>query len=541
MELPFEITDDMLTKLRQDVIQRSIGTTIEWFRAHRDSLLLLNPSQKNAAAFVAYLSQWVDMGYEDTAIVHELLRRFPKSSRAKLRLYDYMYLELAEGMVASAEEENEKAIARFNGVIMLAEAIEDRPLLSLAYFWKARCQRKTGEFDSALVSAKKGRDLALALGYPRIVAVIQVLMGWLLFQKEQLAEAVLNMKEAETVLLQTDDTVSLGNIQSGYGRIALGEGRYEQALDHFVRAMELYKERDPRHRNLARSLTNIAYVKRLTAIRLAQRFDAEANRRRKGEASEQNQQRAHASDRRQVSQLHADVLCHLSQAEMIYCALNHQRGRGTVHIERGLLFLDIGHIDRAEAEAISGYQLATEKQDNILMSRACVLQSMIETSKVDEGISEKPAAHAQRALDFARQALTYAQRTENRHLLARAYICQGLVLANEHFNNTDAARDYCDRAAQYLRPGIHDRLWEEHQILKGKVVSAGAVDLMLQKWSQGETEGQTFQHVLESFTDLVIPKVWELEGRKITRVAARLSVSPKKIRRILGRLGLKGE
>jgi len=35
---------------------------------------------------------------------------------------------------------------------------------------------------------------------------------------------------------------------------------------------------------------------------------------------------------------------------------------------------------------------------------------------------------------------------------------------------------------------------------------------------------------------LIIPKVWELEGRKISRVATRLSMSPKKIRRILGRV-----
>jgi len=36
----------------------------------------------------------------------------------------------------------------------------------------------------------------------------------------------------------------------------------------------------------------------------------------------------------------------------------------------------------------------------------------------------------------------------------------------------------------------------------------------------------------------VIPKVWMREGRKVSRVAQRLSVSPKKVRRILRNAGL---
>jgi tetratricopeptide (TPR) repeat protein len=242
----FEITDDLVTRLREDVVLRRIGTSIEWFQSHRDALLALDPDQKNAAAFVGYLSQWVDMGYGDAAIVRELLCRFPKPKRATLPLCDYIHLELAEGMVASAEEETAKAIGRFNVIINLGEeAVADTQLLSLAYFWKGRCQRKQGEYDSALADTRKGRELALEQGYPRMAAVMQVLASWLCFQKEKVAEAVENLHEAEAVLVETDDTVTLGNIQSGYGRIALREARYEQALEHFARAIELYRTRDP--------------------------------------------------------------------------------------------------------------------------------------------------------------------------------------------------------------------------------------------------------------------------------------------------------
>jgi tetratricopeptide (TPR) repeat protein len=534
----FEITDELVTRLREDVVLRRIGTSIEWFQAHRAALLSLDPDQKHAAAFVGYLSQWVDMGYGEAAIVRELLNRFPKTRRARLPLCDYVHLELAEGMAASAEEETSKAIARFDVIINLGdEAVADKQLLSLAYFWKGRCQRKQGEYDKALHDTRRGRELALEQGYPRMAAVMQVLASWLCFQQEKLAEAVENLHEAEAVLSETDDTVTLGNIQSGYGRIALREARYEQALDHFARAIELYRTRDPRHRNLARSLANMAYVKRLTAIRLAQKIDAEVKRRRKA-PSVAPDSAVNATSRQRIEQLHTEVLSTLTQAEEIYRSLNHHRGWGTVHVERALLYRDVGDVERAGVEAAAAYKLGSEKKDNILTGRARIVQSMIEGTIYEEGLNEDPVKHAQRAQDFAREALKCAQQTENRHLLARAYICQGMVFANDFFNNAEAARECADRAAEYLTPGVHDHLWEELQALKARVLRGAGVDVRLRRWSQGDTEGQTFQELTERFAEIIIPKVWEHEGRKVSRVAAKLSVSPKKVRRILSRLGL---
>jgi hypothetical protein len=49
--------------------------------------------------------------------------------------------------------------------------------------------------------------------------------------------------------------------------------------------------------------------------------------------------------------------------------------------------------------------------------------------------------------------------------------------------------------------------------------------------------GKTFQQVTEEFAEIVIPKVWLREDRKISRVAESLSVSPKKVRRILRNTG----
>jgi hypothetical protein len=61
---------------------------------------------------------------------------------------------------------------------------------------------------------------------------------------------------------------------------------------------------------------------------------------------------------------------------------------------------------------------------------------------------------------------------------------------------------------------------------------------MLRAWSAGNTGEKTFQEITEEFAELVIPKVWIREGRNVSRVVKRLSISPKKVRRILANVNL---
>jgi DNA-binding NtrC family response regulator len=44
--------------------------------------------------------------------------------------------------------------------------------------------------------------------------------------------------------------------------------------------------------------------------------------------------------------------------------------------------------------------------------------------------------------------------------------------------------------------------------------------------------------VVGEFEELLIRRIWEHEGRKVSRVAHKLAVSPKKVRRVLRHLGL---
>jgi DNA-binding NtrC family response regulator len=66
----------------------------------------------------------------------------------------------------------------------------------------------------------------------------------------------------------------------------------------------------------------------------------------------------------------------------------------------------------------------------------------------------------------------------------------------------------------------------------------GNVDATLKRLSQGLVGEKSFQQITEDFAGIIIPKVWEQEGRKVSGVARRLSISPKKVRRILRRAGL---
>ena len=540
-EAAFEISADLLIRLREDVILRRIESGIEWFQTHRNVIRSLDPSQPNAAAFVGYFSQWVDIGYGEEGIIKDLLARFSQESRALLPLGDYIHLRLAEGMSASAEEETEQAIRHFDFIISIGPEVADKQLLALAHFWKGRCQRKLGEYQSALAHTVKGRELALELGYRRMAAVMQVLESWLYFQKKDLSQAARLLQEAESIVRETDDSVTLGNIHSGYGRIAQDEGHYDRALEDFANAIESYRKRDPRHRNMARSLANIAYVKRLIALRLERGLDAELARRRKRGARDGDPAPANAHSRLRIEKLRAEASSDLDQAEDIYRSIHHHRGLGTVHLERGLLFLDHGDLDRSAQEADYAYQLGADKNDHILMARARILESIIETARYEEGIDDDSASHAQRAYDCANEALRFAQHTENRRLLARAHIRLGLILCTDFFNDPQAAQAWCDRAGEYLNPGNHDVLWEEYQSLKARLLRRGSIDATLRKWSQGLVEDKTFQQMTEEFADLIVPKVWEREGRKVSRVATRLSISPKKVRRILTRLGLRDD
>jgi tetratricopeptide (TPR) repeat protein len=534
-----------LAQLQQHVAAREIERGIACLASRSDLTAPLDSSQKNAARLMAHLAIWTDIGFTGPPL-RETLKRFAPESRSKLSITDYICLRMAEGMVAMAEEAMETALGHFDFVLGLGEELDDQFLLSIAYFWKGRCLRRRGEYDEALIYTGKGRDLALELGHPRMAAVMQVLEGWLLFQQGKWKEAVRISQVAERALGETDDYVTLGNIQSFYGRMARREGRFDKAIEFFESAIRHYGKRDPKHPNLARSLANMALAKRGIALQLQKRIDREVQRRRKTPAKTEANPPSGGRDaqkrdyRDRVNLLRREALEHLKAAQSIYQQRPSHHGVGTVYLNAAYIHLDGGDFQRAEEEAVSAYETAEAKQAYILMVRARILQCMIANAKVEEEIGEgpDPGNHARRAFEFSQQAVELAKHTQHHLLLANAHVWQGLTQCNSFFDNPEAARASYDLARASCGTNQPDNnMLQDLQTLGAKILRKGSVHPALKAWSQGAVGDKTFRQISEEFAEIVIARVWEREGRKVSRVATRLSISPKKVRRILARVG----
>ncbi|HLB91766.1 MAG TPA: tetratricopeptide repeat protein [Terriglobales bacterium] len=534
-----------LAQLQRHVAAREIERGIACLASRPDLIAPLDPSQGNSARLMAHLAIWTDIGFSGPPL-RETLKRFAPESRSKLSITDYICLRMAEGMVAMAEEAMESALGHFDFVLGLGEELDDEFLLSIAYFWKGRCLRRRGEYDEALIYTGKGRDLALELGHPRMAAVMQVLEGWLLFQQGKWKEAVRISQIAERALGETDDYVTLGNIQSFYGRMARREGRFDKAIEFFESAIRHYGKRDPKHPNLARSLANMALAKRGIALQLQKRIDREVQRRRKTSAKAESGPPSGGRDaqkrdyRDRVNLLRREALEHLKAAQSIYQQRPSHHGVGTVYLNAAYIHLDGGDFQRAEEQAGSAYETAEAKQDYILMVRARILQCMIANAKVEEEIGEgpDPGSHARRAFEFSQEAVELAKHTQHHLLLANAHVWQGLTQCNSFFDNPEAARASYDLARASCGTNQPDNnMLQDLQTLGAKILRKGSVHPALKAWSQGAVGDKTFRQISEEFAEIVIARVWEREGRKVSRAATRLSISPKKVRRILARVG----
>jgi len=534
------VDESLLSELRECLAQRSIKRGYSLLQSVENSFETLDPKCERSAQFVGYLAQWTDVGVLTTSALKSALRLFDPVTRSHLSLKSYLYLRMADGVLAMALEETDSAIRHFDVVLDLQDELNDPQSGAAVYFWKARCLRRKGEYEDALIFANRGRDSALALGCPCMAALTEVLESWILFQRGKTQEAASVSRHAESILQDTDDYVTLGNIYSFYGRMCRRSGMYDQAIEHFNQAINEYRKRDPKHPSLARSLANIALAKRAIALQLRHKIDRQAARRRKvNEVSQSDHRSSTSRYRKSVEQLRKEIIAHLDEAAEIYERHPNHHGIGNVNLNYAYLLLDDGDYEGSENRAMQAYRLGEEKQDYILMGRARIVLCMVENARVEEEISEgsDPGSNARRAMEYVQEAVDFAKHTQNKRLITTAYLWLGLTYCNDFFDNTESAREAYDLAVASRSSIQPDNMWEDLQLLRSKVIHSGSIDSKLQAWSQGSLGGKTFREITEEFAELIIPRVWEREGRKIARVATRLSISPKKVRRILNRVG----
>ena len=535
------LSSEQLRDLRRLLNERQIGAGISLLESYRPQLEQMKAGELNTGVALGTLAQWVDVGYEGGDLLHHLLMRFPPEQRRSLPLVDYIQLRMAEAVVAMRNEDLPEALEHLRAVLVLEKDIGDAKIAVIAGLWKARCLRKAGEYEQALEVTKQSMQLAESQKLPHLAALLRTLESWMVFQRGESKEAARILQEAEAVLRDTDDFITLGNIQSAYGRIALREGRYDHAMQYFESSIELFQRRSSMDGYLARSLTNIAQAKRFLALQLRRSIDARRERQRANnqpEPAEDKKDKAGQLER--MYELLRNAQADLAKAEEIYRRRGNHHGIGNVDVNFAQICLELADLDMAEKRASEAFDLAASKADYLLMCRARIVQATVANARFEEQIGEAddPSRFAQLANDSAREAVALGERTENRRLVAQAYICEGMTLVNGFFNNTEKARACCDRAETYLNNDRHDALWQEVEILRARILHAGLEDPNLRAWSQGAVGDKSLQQVVADFEEVLIRRVWEREGRKVSRVANKLAVSPKKVRRVLRRLGL---
>ena len=498
----------------------------------------INADAPEGPELLLLCARWVDAGYRDYRFLDLLLERFPKAGLAKLAIEDYQAVRMAEAFRNLAANHLDPAISTLDLVLRIYSEIPNSSHEALAHFWKGRAHRKRAEYEIALKHIIRAREMADADGDEIFRAVIQVQESWLQFQKGLPKEALQLLDRAESVLKGTDYYVALGNIESARGRIVRRAGEYAKALEHYSRALEIYVRRDPNHVNVARTLVNIGYAKRLMAIQLKRRLEIRPEEPRSKPPGHCAKPRESILASYQATW--RDAVDAFANAQKIYALHEDFDGIGKVLSNLGHLHVDCGDIETAAGEACQAYEIGKSQDDHILMARARILNAAVENAHVEEQIGEAldVAVHASRARQYSQEALGLARGTQNRRLLAGALIACGTTAANEFFQDWETARKVASEATSIISAGEGDHLAEDLATLKSRIVRASRINDSLRSWSEGIVGDKTFQQISEEFAEIVIPKVWIRSERKISRVATALSVSPKKVRRILRNSGL---
>lgn len=528
-------------ELRQTLQLRRIQQGTAMLKSAEDELAGINPQTANAASLLLLIAQWVDVGYRDFSVLDPLLNRFPNCARKALPVRDYLRLRMVEAFRAFSSGELDRAIDILDFVLRAQKDLPDEALAALAHFWKGRAHRKKGEYEASLVDIASAREFAKSSNDPIFTAVIQIQESWLLFQKGQHREALRVLAESESVLKTTDHWVALGNIESTRGRIVRRAGEYAEALDHFTRSIEIYARGDPRHVNLARALVNCASTRRFLGLQIRRKLDASPRSSATASASTGTTSAGiRETLRARHQELYRSALTELERAREIYALHCHKDGIGNVAFTLGYLHLDLGEVDQASIEAAEAYRIGEALNDHILMARARILSAAIENAHVEEQIGEGVdiAVHAANARQYSEEAWALALSTENRRLLAGASIARGMTAANDFFHDWELAQRCAAEATSLCGAGENDHLTEDLAVLKTRVMRAWGINDTLRGWSEGFVGRKTFQQITEEFAEIVIPKVWLREDKKVSRVATCLSISPKKVRRILRNAGL---
>jgi tetratricopeptide (TPR) repeat protein len=493
------------------------------------------PSRSNSD-FLLTLAQWVDVGYRDALFLRRMLDLLSDEARLQLNVVDYVRLRLAEAFYMLAVDRTSEAIQTLETILRLDQDLLDPEMKLLAHFWKARAHRKHADYQKASKDILASLEVASLLPESEILrAVLQVQHGWIIFQCGDATGALRVFDEAEAVLQHTDHWIAMGNIASARGRIVRRNGDYARALEHFLCAMKFYEARHPQHQNLARAVTNLAFVKRLLALQIKRHIDSSVTRHPASSTEQASSKGNLRGLHQQYQQLYRSAIAELERAESICAHNQHPSGLAAAVLNAGYLHLDVGDLDLAGQQALRAYEIGQRTHAVVLMARGKVLLGLIDNARVEEllGHPAEVPVFAQRAKQLCQDAIALAEQTQNKHLIINAHLALGEVATNSFFKDYDLARRCVDLASRMIDPQEADYVVDELNLLKNKLLRKAGIDDTLRAWSEGVISGKSLQQIMEDFAELIVTKIWIHEGRRTAHVAALLSTSPKKVRRLV--------
>ncbi len=143
------------------------------------------------------------------------------------------------------------------------------------------------------------------------------------------------------------------------------------------------------------------------------------------------------------------------------------------------------------------------------LARAQIAQSAVSLARVEEQLGEEQdiALHANLSVQHADDAINLGLKTQNKRLLAEAYIARGTAAASDYFREWQVAKDYAGKAAALLSSDDRDHLLRTLADLKSKFLGETKIEETLRLWSDGQLEDKTLPQVQEEFAELIIPKV----------------------------------
>ena len=527
---------------------------------------------------------WVDAGYPNVGVLALLLGKYTPDVIRWLPAPARACIWTAFG-IRSNHDGDYAAAAKTLQRVLDSDDLDNPDIRIMVKFILSRCWQRDGAYDFALDLAVKAREMALENGRPKMAAVISINVAWLLFQSGEREEPHKLLAEAQDSLAQTDDYISLARIESCSARMCRRAAQYDSACEHLQRAISYCKNRPEQPTQLARSLADLAFEKRLHALFLERQVQRSAQRAKDNSAIERqflelfssysalitqlakhdaalphlanhdavkqfaraaiaavSRSRAEGELRsirmknvKRIEELRTQVREHLTSADALYAATGGRRGMRTIATHRGYLNVDQGELTEATADAARAYSLSAS-DDKIGMAQAKVLECRIEHEKADEEV-DRTLAHsmAQRALQAVSEAADLVRGTKHQRLQGK--IALWLGLSHIRIGNIEEARAYHVEAESLLHATRHDYLKPHLSQLKAAVSDVQGAISDLGKLIELVNTGVTRKFLRHEFDKLVIKHLAQ-QGLSAERIATKLKMGVPDVMELLNELGL---